>query len=383
MSFPAARITDMTAHGGIIVGPGSPTVIIGGMPAVRLSDMHVCPMVTGVVPHVGGPILPPCAPTVLIGGMPAARVSDMLTCVGPPDVIIPPGCPTVLIGPGGAGGGGGGGATGLMTSVMSLLAAMMSAALAMTGDGTPRTGVRGEGPGGAGAGSEPTSTTQETHWIEYQFVDSADNPVSGIAYIFTSTDGSESEGVLGSSGIIRRDGIDPGTCTVKLVFVTNACWSKDEAEVGETVTLTADVEGYDPGTPALITIYEQNVNGADRLITTINTETQADKVEAEWGYEYPEDMDKEMRKGYSSPQYYFEVVVEQSKARSGLLEYKDYIEIEVKAEDGEPFADEEYVLRTCSGEIRKGNLDQNGFKKEENIPPGWNSVRFPGFPGIA
>ena len=50
--------------------------------------MHTCPMVTGVVPHVGGPILPPGAPTVLIGGMPAARVGDMCVCVGPPDVII-------------------------------------------------------------------------------------------------------------------------------------------------------------------------------------------------------------------------------------------------------------------------------------------------------
>ena len=59
--------------------------------------MHVCPMVTGVVPHVGGPILPPCEPTVLIGFLPAARVTDMATCVGPPDVIIM-GSPTVLIG---------------------------------------------------------------------------------------------------------------------------------------------------------------------------------------------------------------------------------------------------------------------------------------------
>lgn len=58
-----------------------------GQPASRLGDMHVCPMVTGVVPHVGGPILPPCAPTVLIGNIPAARVTDMATCVGPPDVI--------------------------------------------------------------------------------------------------------------------------------------------------------------------------------------------------------------------------------------------------------------------------------------------------------
>jgi uncharacterized Zn-binding protein involved in type VI secretion len=96
-----------------------------GMPAARLGDMHVCPMVTVLVPHVGGPILPPCCPTVLIGGMPAARVTDMATCVGPPDVIvlgsftvligklpaarmldltahggfIAIGCPTVLIGP--------------------------------------------------------------------------------------------------------------------------------------------------------------------------------------------------------------------------------------------------------------------------------------------
>ena len=59
-----------------------------GMPASRITDMHVCPMVTGVVPHVGGPILPPGAVTVLIGGLPAARVGDLATCVGPPDTIV-------------------------------------------------------------------------------------------------------------------------------------------------------------------------------------------------------------------------------------------------------------------------------------------------------
>jgi len=95
-----------------------------GLPAARVGDMHVCPMVTGLVPHVGGPILPPGAITVLIGGMIAARVTDMCVCVGPPDIIalgsmtvliagmpaarmtditahggfIAIGCPTVLIG---------------------------------------------------------------------------------------------------------------------------------------------------------------------------------------------------------------------------------------------------------------------------------------------
>lgn len=68
-----------------------------GKPAARVGDMHSCPMVTGVVPHVGGPILPPGDPTVLIGGMPAARIGDMATCIGPPDLIISA-CATVLIG---------------------------------------------------------------------------------------------------------------------------------------------------------------------------------------------------------------------------------------------------------------------------------------------
>ena len=95
---PAARMGDTTAHGGSIV-VGFPTVLIGGQPAARLGDMHVCPMVTpGVppIPHVGGPITLGSA-TVLIGGQPAARVGDMATCTGPPDSIVA-GCFTVIIG---------------------------------------------------------------------------------------------------------------------------------------------------------------------------------------------------------------------------------------------------------------------------------------------
>ena len=65
--------------------------------AARITDMHVCPMITGTVPHVGGPILPPGAPTILIGGLPAACVGDMCVCVGPPDSIVA-GSGTVLIG---------------------------------------------------------------------------------------------------------------------------------------------------------------------------------------------------------------------------------------------------------------------------------------------
>jgi uncharacterized Zn-binding protein involved in type VI secretion len=68
-----------------------------GQPAARVSDMHVCPMVTGVVPHVGGPLLPPGVPTVMIGELPAATVTCMATCAGPPDMVAL-GSFTVMIG---------------------------------------------------------------------------------------------------------------------------------------------------------------------------------------------------------------------------------------------------------------------------------------------
>jgi uncharacterized Zn-binding protein involved in type VI secretion len=65
-------------------------------PAARITDMHVCPMVTVLVPHVGGPIVSPGGPTVLIGGLPAATVGSACVCVGPPDTVAM-GSTTVMI----------------------------------------------------------------------------------------------------------------------------------------------------------------------------------------------------------------------------------------------------------------------------------------------
>lgn len=66
-------------------------------PAARLTDMHACPMVTGIVPHVGGPITGPGEATVFIVSLPAAVVGDNCVCVGPPATIVN-GSATVLIG---------------------------------------------------------------------------------------------------------------------------------------------------------------------------------------------------------------------------------------------------------------------------------------------
>src|SRR5271154_297711 len=116
MGMPACTITSMTAHGGNVV-MGFPTVLIGYMPASRIGDMHVCPMVTGIVPHVGGPFVMG-SPTVLTGFMPQSRVTDQLVCVGPPDVCVM-GATTVLVGMAGGGGaaGAGGGIAAMGASV--------------------------------------------------------------------------------------------------------------------------------------------------------------------------------------------------------------------------------------------------------------------------
>jgi len=88
----AARVGDVSNHGGTIIGPGVATVTIGGMPAAVAGDMHVCVM----PPNSHQPTVsafPTGSATVTIGGMPALRVTDSCICgamaaVGEPTVMI-------------------------------------------------------------------------------------------------------------------------------------------------------------------------------------------------------------------------------------------------------------------------------------------------------
>jgi uncharacterized Zn-binding protein involved in type VI secretion len=95
----AARVGDVTSHGGVIVGPGVPTVLIESRPAAVMGDQTTCPLVDPItmVPHVGGPITTGST-TVFIGGKPAARMGDSNTEVGASATIVA-GAMTVLIGP--------------------------------------------------------------------------------------------------------------------------------------------------------------------------------------------------------------------------------------------------------------------------------------------
>ena len=350
MGKPAARMGDSTAHGGVIV-TGFPTVLIGGMPAARLTDMHTCPMATPAtppIPHVGGPISGPGVPTVLIGGMPAACVGDMAVCVGPPSTIIM-GCMTVLIGPGGGGGGGGGaGSSGAGSAVTSAKQALTD---------------------------NVETTTKEEHWLEFEVKDKAGNLISGIPYKLTDTDNKDSESLILSDGKILRDALKEGEAKVILRNIFSPSWSKNNAKVGDKVKLSLKSMGIENGEKVELNIFVKDANYQDHLLEIIETTIQNEKAEAEWELTMDEKFTnlvehKENIGGYSNQFFYFDAYCAGFKIKSPLLYYEDWVELEFKDEDGNALANKKFKMILPTGEIKKGKLDGSGKTKIEKIPPG-------------
>lgn len=377
MGKPAARMGDTAKNcndptdlpTGTVIAVG--TVLINKMPAAKQGDQ-----VVGVDTHIimiptpGGPVPTPLphpfagmldgalSSSVNIMGMPAAT-QDSTASAMPPH--IPQGGP-------------------FQKPPANKATIMMGSPDVMIGNGGG-----GSGGGSGGAGSRIESATSEaeigeSHWLDVRFVDKGGKPISGLAYKIKKPDGEEIRGVLGEK--IRLGGLTEGDCEIKLMLVTKAQWSEKEARVGDKVKLSAQLSGIESGTRAVFDIYEKDISSADDLIDTIRVKTSGDKVEAEWEYKYVEDTDDvlskaETKAGYSAPEYYFVVKVDGGKARSGILEFKDYVEFTLKDDEGHPVADAPYRLFFGNGEVREGQLDGDGFKKEENIPPGKWSVEFP------
>jgi uncharacterized Zn-binding protein involved in type VI secretion len=358
MGKPAARVGDMTAHGGTITGPGCPTVLIGGMPAACMGDMHTCPMATPgtpPIPHVGGPITLGSA-GVLIGGKPAARMGDMAVCVGPPSSIVL-GCMTVLIGEAGGGGGGGGGGAGAGGG-SAAAGAVTSAAI---------------------AGQTPQTNQAATSFLDVSFEDKAKLPVSGVRYETKAPDGSKSGGVLG--GQIKRTGVPQGNYDINLRGIVNAQWSTREAEVGKAVDIVVDTVGVENGEKAAIDIFVRDGNFGDHRLASQEAQVNNNQVKTRWTMEVDEkylklcDL-KDTTKRSSRPFFFFRVAIKELSEQSGMLYYKDKVEIELKDPDDKALADKPYKATLPTGEIREGKSDGQGKVKIENTAPGRIKIKF-------
>ncbi len=103
---PPAPVPTPIPHPGLPLAiiKGTPTVLIGGQPAATVTSTTLPCMLPGCIP-AGPGMVAMGSVTVLIGGLPAARVNDMtshVSCVAPIPApvgkVMPPGCPTVMIG---------------------------------------------------------------------------------------------------------------------------------------------------------------------------------------------------------------------------------------------------------------------------------------------
>ncbi|RKX28588.1 MAG: hypothetical protein DRP47_04010 [Candidatus Zixiibacteriota bacterium] len=176
---------------------------------------------------------------------------------------------------------------------------------------------------------------------------------------------------------------------VPLVRVNNLKWSAKEARRGDTLTLSAFVDGVREGTEVTVTIYEYDRDSAHDKITELPATIEGGRMELQWEYQYFEDTDEiatqeELDRyggAYNPPEYFFTIKIEddeygKEEQASGLLEFKDWIEIELKDETGEPAKDEKYILHLPDGTTKEGNLDSDGRARVEDIPPGTVKVEF-------
>jgi len=191
---------------------------------------------------------------------------------------------------------------------------------------------------------------------------------------------------------LPKHGLEMKSDTLKVIppiKVTNMKWGQKEARREDLVKLSADIEGVPDETEVIIHIYEYDQDGAHDFITKFPCRVKNKKIEAEWEYEYHEDTDdiptdeemKKYGKSYNPPEYFWMVDVYGKrfgeKQESDLLEFKDWIEIELLDDEGDPVPNEEYILYLSDGTEKNGNLDPEGYAREEDVPPGKIFIEFP------
>lgn len=176
---------------------------------------------------------------------------------------------------------------------------------------------------------------------------------------------------------------------IPTIVVTTLKWSEREVRRGDEVQLSADVKGVPDGTEATIKIWEYGRNDCHEIVTKFHPSVGNKKIELFWKYDYYGDTEEicteeelqKYDKHYNPPKFYFTIEFEGQifgeRWESGLLEFKDWIGINLLNASGKPVPNEEYILHFPDSTSKKGRLDSKGQAKEENVPPGKVEIEFP------
>lgn len=224
-----------------------------GFPAARVGDPHVCPMFTVLVPHVGGVIMPPGCPTVMIGGQPAAVVGGMCACAtGPPAPIvmgsmgvmfggmpaarmtsphghggtIVMGFPAVLIGDIGFS------MIAMLAEIASFLEGLIDfifgASESVSGALAACAGMASGGAAGAAAGGvlgPPPQRTIDRHFFKAKLTLASGDPAVGQAYDLKLPDGKIRRGHSRNDGMVVEAGLPAGKCELTLTDLDKDSWN--------------------------------------------------------------------------------------------------------------------------------------------------------------
>jgi len=135
------------------------------------------------------------------------------------------------------------------------------------------------------------------HFVEFRFVDSHGNAVSGIPYVFTDAHGGQEPGTLGRDGRIRRDRVEDGMYSVELEAVVSAHWESLAAPCDDAVSVRAKVTGCADGTRVTIRIFREYSETDDDVIDTVEGEVTSGEVVVPWSYDYASDEQRSAAQG--------------------------------------------------------------------------------------
>lgn len=317
---------------------------MAGKPIATLGSMHVCPMVTGYVPHIGGPVSGPGAPNVLINGKPAALMGDMCVCTGPPDTIAQ-GEPTVLI-------------NGTPVATMGSMTAH-GGSIVM---GEPNVLISSATPN-----KKATMPLKKIPFPKITILDHVGAAMKGKRQ--------ELKEAQENQEMLKQDAQEQPE-----IIVSNLQWRQNMAKVekamiGQVVDLYAEIKGMEDGEYISLRIFEKDSVGEDNFVTSKSGSVQDGKVEIPWEVIYVEDKNdlesvQEMQdKGYTVPEFVFKFTnTDGETVESPMLEIEDCFEIKaINKETGEPLANVKYTISLPDGDFLTGQLDSNGYALVEQM----------------
>jgi hypothetical protein len=220
-----------------------------------------------------------------------------------------------------------------------------------------------------GKGDIKSTSEEKNHWVEFDIRDPKGKSLSGKKYILVLPDGAEEEGILGSDGKVRKEGIPPGQCQILFEGLHNARWSTSQIVCGERVELIASTVFCKEGSQVKFEIYRDGKKKNSKAVKTLYATVEGKTAHVEWRYQYE---DQDMGR---YPQFLFEATHGEHRATSNSLQVGDEIEAQLSDEEGNPLIHAPYVLLASNGDERIGNSDEKGCIREKILPLGKCKIR--------